>query len=310
MKKRLWTITFALLLSLAFAFPAQAAYQDMWAKVYKNTGKLNSDGSAQLTEITSGVTFKVLAQNSDTAETLYIYGKRSLTSLPTTYDWVTATTYASATYCNGQIQFKVDPTDTTYDQYVDLIVTDASGGGYSVFVEDFDKYTHTVVIDERPNLMHHGVIGYGGSTTSEVSTGVTFLADTFVHDVRLEVVTGVASGAISIGLYSSGTGGDADGFIASATATTAGYIADTVAYTAGGSNDYISTASKYGVLLYTSAAGSAASSTTSPIYAKNGYHVYKGHIVTGSNTGILTYSGPSSGGSGAGYIHYFFTRMR
>jgi hypothetical protein len=204
------------------------------------------------------------------------------------------------------VAFRVDPTDTTYDRYVDLIVTDTNGA-FTAFVEDFDKYTHTIVIDERPNVEHHGMIWYSGTTTGEVSTGVTFLADTFIHDVRLEVVTGVTGGTLSVGLLSSGTGGDADGFLKSRVATTAGYIADTGVITAGTSLDYVA-ASTYGALLYTAITGTT--TATVATYVPTGGRSYLGHIVTGSNTGVLTYSGPSSGGSGAGYIHYYFTRMR
>lgn len=118
---KLFTLILAAFALLA-AVPAQAALQDMWAYVYKWDGKMSSDGKPVLTRLTSGVTFKVLAQNSDTAETLYYYkGSTALTNP------VTTTNFAANTVCNDQVRFRVDPTDTTYDRYVDLIVVDTNG---------------------------------------------------------------------------------------------------------------------------------------------------------------------------------------
>jgi hypothetical protein len=60
----------ALLALLMFTAPAYAEVQDYWAYVYSWDGKMNVDGTPVLTRLTSGVTFKVLAVGTDTAETL------------------------------------------------------------------------------------------------------------------------------------------------------------------------------------------------------------------------------------------------
>jgi hypothetical protein len=186
------------LIAVFIAAPAQAALQDMWAAVYKWEGGMNSDGSAKLTKISSGITYKVLAINTATAETLYYYGGSTALTNP-----VTTTNFAATTVGNALVRFRVDPTDATSDRYVDLIVTDTAGG-YTAFVENFDKYTHSIVIDERPNIVHQGTIWFGASTTSEVNTGIAFAPYTMVQDVRVEVVTAASGATVDVGLLSSG----------------------------------------------------------------------------------------------------------
>lgn len=282
-------------ISLLVAIPAQAAFQDMWAAVYSWKGGVGADGKKVLTPITSGITFKVLQKDSDTAETLYVFGKDTLTSLTNP---VTTTNYALATACNGKVAFRVDPGETG-DRYVDLIVVNTAGG-FTAFVEDFDKYTHTIVIDQRPNIRHHGMIWFGASSTSEINTGVTFASKSFIEDVRVEVVTVASAISVDVGILSSGTGGDADGFRANVLLTTAGFVKDTGIITAGTSVDFTA-ASTYGVLLYTAITGSDADGA-------EGGRSYLGYVHDGTSTGVLTYTMNST--SGAGYLHYFFTRMR
>ena len=290
-------MTFAALCILA-AVPAQAAFVDMWANVYKWTGGMTADGNMALTRVSSGITFKVLAVDSDTAETTYVYANKAMTSLTNP---ITTANFESSTVCNDRVAFRVDPTDSTNDRYVDLIVVDTNGG-YSAFVENFDKFQHTIVIDERPNVAHHGVMWFSATTTPEKDTGIDFLADTFIHDVWAEVVAVSSGSTITIGLLSTETNGDADGFRASVSVTTAGFVKDTGVITNGSTVDYTA-ASTYGALLYTAITGT--DSTT----GSGGGRSYIGHVVTGSNAKSLTYT-TSGSAIYDGYIHYFFTRMR
>lgn len=278
MKKILSTI-FAVFLIFAFTAPAVAEFQDMQAAVYKWTGGYGATGP-KLERITTGITFKVLAKGSNTAETLYIYGSNKYTSLTNP---VTTTLFASSSYCNDYVQFRVDPTDTTDDRYVDVIVTDTNGG-FTAFVEDFDKYTHTIVIDERPNVTHHGILPFGvvGTSNSAVYSGVTFLADTMVQDVRVEVVT-VSTATMGVGVWGTNTG-----FIDGVSLTAAGYIPDAAFTTS-------AVSTKYGALLAQTMSGN--------ILVRGQY------VVSGTTEGTLSYTVNSVTG-GAGYIHYFFTRMR
>ncbi len=296
--KRFKLVILALMIAaFGFAVPAHAVLQDMSAAVYKWEGKMGSDGKAVLTQITSGITFKVLAVGTTTAETTYYPGKTTSLTNP-----VTTTSFASTSICNKKVAFRVDPTDATSDRYVDLIVVDTNGG-YTAFVEDFDRYTHTIVIDERPNIVHQGTIWYGASSTSEQNTGVKFLPNTLVLDVRVEPVTVTASGTLDVGIYTGSTVyGDADGFRAGVLLSTAGMVADTGVVTAGTTIDWTA-ATTYGALLYTAITGSDA-------VAAGGGRSYLGYVVkgTGAYDGTISYTLPST--TGAGLIHYWFNRFR
>jgi hypothetical protein len=282
MKRNFWSIILALILSVFICAPVFAVEQDMWAAVYKDTGKLGADGKTILERIESGITFKVLAVDSDTAETLTYYGKSTSLTNP-----VSKTNFASATICNKMVAFRVDPTDATNDRYVDLIVTDTNGA-FTRFVENFDQYTHAIVIDERPNVMMHGMYPFAAiATESNYYTGVTFLADTIIHDVRVEMVT-VSTGTMSVGLFTS----TATAFINGVNMAVAGYIPDT-AFTSG-------TAST----LYGPELVQAPHSAGTRLLFRNGY------VVAGSSANVLSYTQHTANGTGVGYIHYWFTRMR
>jgi len=292
--KKLFKLLIAAILIFMLAGPAYAEYQDMWASVYKWTGIIGADGKAQLTRLTSGVTFKVLQRNSDTAETLYYYNKDAMTSLTNP---VTTTSFADNAICNDNVAFRVDPGETG-DRYVDVIVTDTAGF-YTAFIEDFDKYTHAIVIDERPGIAHIGTIWFAHAATTEINTGVYFLPDTLVNDARVEVVETCSACTIDVGLLSTQTAGDADGFRDIVLTTTAGFVADTMIPTAGTMTYYPD--STYGDLLYSIIAVGAL-----PV---QGGKTHMGHVITASNATTLTYT-VSSTTSGEGYIYVEHVRLR
>ena len=298
MFKRLKILALAVLMACMLVLPAavQAENQDMWAYVYSWTGGMNADGTLKLTRLTSGVTFKVLAVDADTSETLTYYTKSTSLTNP-----VTTASFADNTICNDMVSFRVDPTDATNDRYVDLIVVDTNGG-YTAFVEDFDKYQHSIVIDKRPNVLHQGCIWFAYNNNVETDTGVNFIADTFILDVWVEVVTVDATETLDVGLLSSETAGDANGLRAAVSVATAGFITDTGIITNGAAIDYTA-ATTYGALLVTAITGSDAVTT-------NGGKSYIGHVVTGTNANSLTYTESAGGDTAAGYIFYQFIRGR
>ena len=290
---KLFTLALAAVFFL-IAVPAQAVLQDMQASVYKWEGGMGSDGKAVLERITSGITFDVLAVDANTHETLYYPQKSTSLTNP-----VTTTSFGAAAICNDRVAFRVDPTDATSDRYVDVIVTDTNGG-YSVFVENFDKYTHTIVIDERPNVLHHGIMWFDHAASSTATdTGVNFLPKTFIQDVRVEVIT--ADSGITINV---GTADTAAGFRTGLSLTTAGFVADTGVITDGSTSDYFAV-STYGSLLYTAITGTDGAATS-------GGRSYLGHVVnTAATDDDLYYTLSSSGVDTAhGYIHYTFIRLR
>lgn len=272
--KRLFTVL-TMLIAFCFVAPAYAEFKDMWATVYVWDGEEGYHGEKVLTRKITNVTFQVLQADSDTLETLYVYNDRTFTSLTNP---VTTTNYASNTVCNDMVRFKVDPGEIN-DIAVDLIVTDVDGG-YTAFVEGFDENSHTIVIDERPNIQHHGMIWYGSAVSgTEVDTGIDFDYDTLLTHVAIEAVTVDSGVTINVGLLSSGTNGDADGFILGTSVATAGYPLITLA---------------------TSGALMDDATNFDP----------DGHYVISANEQSLTYTLPAGADTAVGYIHYFFTRTR
>lgn len=270
--KRFKLLTLALIAAVfMFAVPVQASLQDMQASVYKWDGGMGTDGKAIVTQITSGITFKVLATGADTAETLYYPNKTTSLTNP-----VTAANFASTSVCNKRVAFRVDPTDATNDRYVDLIVVDTAGG-YTAIVKNFDKYTHTIVIDERPGVVQHGVIWFTGDTTNAKSTGINFGKKTTITNVGLEVVT-TGNSTISIGTETT-----ANAFINAEILTTAGFLTTSGAST--------------GALLGTGT-------------AYQWYH--QGTTITAAASYLYYTAATTStpGSAPAGYIHYYFVKAR
>ncbi len=305
--KKFKNLLIALLAMFVFAVPVRAAQVNMWAYVYAWYGSYNADGTITTTRLTSGVTFKVLAIDSDTAETLYVYNDAANTSLTNP---VTTTNFESAAVCKDMVAFSVDPTDATNDRYVDLMVVNTDGG-YTAFYEDFDKYAHTIVIDQRPGMPHTGVIWFAHTTTSAVDTGIDFEYDTLVKDVRVEVVETASACVIDVGLgVTTETSYDADGFRDNVLLTTAGFVADTGFITAATSIEYYPVTT-YGAFLYTAITGTGDPSGAAAVITSwdVGGKTYMGHVVTGANAKSLTYT-VNTTATGEGYIYYEFVRMR
>ena len=258
--KRLFLV---LLCVFALCGTAHAQYYDYTADVYKVKG--TGLGTLDKEKITSGVTYEVLQVNTDTRDTLYSFGD---TALGSKTNPITTTVFGT----DAAVKFR------TSQSTVDLLVTDTAGG-FSIVINDFSPNMHQIVIDERDSVVHHGVIRYSCSTTGEVDTGIDFKYDTQVLSVMPEIVTTSTGGNISVGLLSSETSGDADGFLITETAATAGYPAPTIGDS--------------GALM------------------DDGTDFYPtGHFVTGANAVSLTYTCDTTVNSGAGYIHYNFSVVR
>ncbi len=278
--KRLLTFITAFLVMVSFSFPAQAEMRDMKAYVYKWEGGMNADGTQILTRLTSGVRFWVQAVGADTLETLYEFQDLS-TSLTNP---VSSANFASSTVCNDMVQFSVDPTDAVNDAAVDVYVV-LTDGGFTAFVEDFDRNTHTIVVDARPGIKHHGmyrtpVLVYGASSDTEVD----FAYDTIVHAVTAEIittdgtdnVTGTSNVSNTVDI---GTADDPNGFVDGISLTTAGFVDNTI--------------TTVGELLD--------DGTTTDIV---------GHKIDGTDEQTLHFAIDSGASTGVVMIHYWFTRVR
>ncbi len=290
MKKYL-TILFAALMVFALSGFADAAQKRFTAQVYK-FDRTKQVAGAPGTLITSGITYKVLQRNSDTAETLLAPIGPTGSAVTSKTNPVTTTVFA----VDDKIDFVCDPAEAT-DTYVDLIVVDTNGG-YTAFVEDFNINNHTIMIDETPGIMHVGCIWFGASSNVATDTGVDFLPDTLIKDVRVEVVTVDATETINVG-----TADTAAGLRSAVSVATAGNIADTGVITGGTIIDYTA-ASTYGTLLYTAITGS-------DVVATCGGRSFIGHVVTTAGTNDdLYYTGSDGSDTAAGYIFYEFVRLR
>lgn len=228
--KRIFTIFAALMLVFALIVPAaHADIKSYKATVYSWDGKINVDGTPVLTKLTSGVRFWVCAIDASTLETLYEHQDLDGSAYTSLTNPVTSTNFASDTVCGDMVRFRTDPTDSSADTYVDLYVVDTNGG-YFAFVENFSPSNQTIVIDERPGVLHHGVYRTGVlATTAETDSEVDFDYDTFIHNVWIEVITTAANTLVDVGIDTS-VSGDVDGFVDGTPMTTAGYPTQSATY--------------------------------------------------------------------------------
>ena len=288
--------TFVLILALiaVFAFGnADAVQRRFEAQVYKIDS--NQPISTQLTGAnlrTTGITYRVFAIGTTTSETILATPGPTGTAITAKTNPVTTTVFASD---GGKISFVCDPTDATNDRYVDLLVVDTVGG-YTALVKNFSPSMRTITIDGTVGKRHKGVVWMTPTTTDETSTGITFPQNTYIHDVWMEVITAAAS-TVDVGLLSSGTTGDADGFRKGVLFSTTGFVKDTGVVTAGTTIDFTA-ASTYGALLYTAITGTDGVAT-------GGGRSYIGHVIERTQTGVLTYTSYVS--TLRGLIHYEFT---
>ena len=311
MFKKLLTFVMALALVFAFTLPAQAEYKNMWAYVYSWDGGYNADGTIKLTRQTSGIVYQVLQYNSDSEETLYVYNSSSTMDNP-----ATTSDYAATTLSNKMVSFRVDPGETD-DTYVDLIVTDTDGM-YSYVYEGFDQYTHTIVIDERANVPHVGIIWWTYTSTTFLDTGIDFRYDTLINDTRVDVKYACPGCTLDVGFGDHHeTGYDEDGLRDGVALDTLGFVSDTGIVTSTVSIEFYPD-STYGDLLYTIIAGTgavsggiegAASVGDYAAYDMGG-RTFLGHVVTGANATNLTYTKSSSVILGEGYIFIEHMRLR
>lgn len=319
--KKLFKIALILAVAFALVVPAHAEYRDMWAKVYSWDGRISDTGQMVLSEITTGVTYAVLMKDSSaTIETLYAYGDADITALANP---VTGTNFASSSSGKEGVRFRVDPTETG-DLVVDLMVTDQAGG-YSAFVEDFGIYTHTIVIDERPNVIHHGYAFIDtGTASTDIDTGINFDRPSIIHDMIVEVGLAFPTNmGLHVGLDTSGTNGLTSGFIKAMGLGTAGYhsldrpgVDLTIPMVGSGSwlyylsdGDATTLEFNMGTYLGHYEYGVSSGDTSGPF--SEGAHVREELMIHGTWEQSLVYTfGTTSASTGWGVIHYFFTRIR
>ncbi len=318
-----------------FVAPAHARMDKFIINVYADTGvgiigQVESlvllNGSDSSGSDQNEIIYKVLYRNTNTAATLY--GDKVFTAKTNPVVALVFTT-------DGKIVFWMDTNDSSYATAtgVDIGMTDVNGG-YSLFLEDVKaNVTHTAIINERPNEIHHGFISWT-CQSDVVDTGIDFDSYTKIISMDVEIVTAVdrvyndadnttstAAGTaeIDVGLLATETGGDADGFIQNARIHQLRGL-DTVGFV------QINAASALGTVQFESHPGTTSVTyvgwtTPSGVDWNDGYYhgaLFRKSTAPGTKEYViwdaasvaksLVYQ--TSGNDGAGYLHWSFVRMR
>jgi hypothetical protein len=224
--KRFITIMMIAALVLAFTVPAMAADKNFTAAVYRIT----HDGQAKPELITDNIQYWVYdsTAGSDTLETIYSDSRATSMDNP-----VVESVFDNT----ADIDFWCTPTHTDGDE-VKLVVVDLVGGFTAVIPHFNYQQDHTVIIDERPGVVHH-LIWRTGAITANTTTdsGVDFNQDAMILTAFGEVLTIDASSYIQIGV-----GNDVDGLVNDLPLSTAGFpaisLANSGAYLDNGTNFY------------------------------------------------------------------------
>ncbi len=135
---------------------------------------------------------------------------------------------------------------------------------------------------------------------TETDTGLDLPYGALVTDAGVEVVATDATETVDLGLLSSETAGDADGFVAAVSVATAGIPANHT-YTVGSNETYLA-AVTLGVLL-------ASRSLGTDLATDVGSFARLRHYVTGSNATSVSYT-PSTSDTFAGYGYVYFNHTR
>lgn len=180
----------------------------------------------------------------------------------------------------------------------DVFVADEKGN--NTLVTSATPQTHTIGLNrDNPNkCLFFPMVFNSGAT--ETDTGLDIPYKAHVKDCRVEVVTVDATETVDIGLLSSETAGDADGFRAAVSVATAGFVAP-VAYTVGSNETYLSSCT-YGALI-------ASKSLGNDVATDVGSLNLNGHFTDGANAVSVTYT-PSTSDTFAGYGYIYYTVLR
>jgi len=156
-----------------------------------------------------------------------------------------------------------------------------------------------------PNVVRELVVAFTPQT-SETDAGIDLPSKAAILDVFVEVTTADSGITMDIGLLSSESGGDADGFLDGVSMASTGLVQGTVSVTktAGANENYISAVSRtLGVLLAdvesengTDTAGDTGFCTV----------VRKAHLSDSVTAKSVSYTHSAGADTAAGYIHIIY----
>ena len=199
------------------------------------------------------------------------------------------------TFTNGVVSFWTADTVTS----VDLSIMTSTG--FAAFVTGLEESQHRVDINPEARTQTL-VVPFAPSNNVETDTGFDFPANCLLspYGTHLRVITVDATEDINVGILSSESGGDADGFIAIGSVATAGIVNLIPQITGGATIDYVS-ANFVGALLATSIVGADAVATVGGWTPK----LYR----TDGTAKSITYTGSTGSDTAAGYIYFTYTKL-
>lgn len=268
-------------LALLLAVPAMADYSDYSYNIDVVDQRSLSTGDAG--KLTTGVLAFVYDAGTKDLSTLYSNVARASLSNPIT-----------------RAQFATDDALKFYSASASHDIVLAHSDGSMAKYASVSQSMHRLVLN-RDGLDKVVVVAFGVSSAAETDTGVDLPYGSHVTDVLVEVVTADSGQTLDVGLLSTETSGDANGFIAAITMTNTGFVKPQIV-TEGSSESYVSTTS-LGALMGNQAVGTDANEDT-------GQSLVTGHIVTGANAQSITYTGDSGTDTAVGYIYVFFRHLR
>jgi hypothetical protein len=234
----------------------------------------------------------------DDSAKLYVLTAGSPTS-PTIYSAPDGTSVSNPertprSFTNGRARFWTSKDVTS----VDLSLMTSKGESY--FYEDVSYSAHRLDIDPfiREHLL---VLPFGASDNSETDTGIDLPANLLVKDAYIKVSTTDSDETLDVGLLSSESGGDADGFVLLTSVASSGYVNPWPVVTSGTNIDYVVHTAGYGAYLKQGIAGADAVATVGGFARR--YHVTDGTAKS------VTYTGSSGSDTAAGYICLVLQRL-
>jgi len=243
----------------------------------------SQDGFSGAGDVTSGCLVFICDAGTKTLATIYSDAARAAKTNPI-----------------SRAQFATDGKIVFYGASSSYDITVAHSDGSVSKLSGVTPNDHTITMNRDgvdKCLVFPMVFNAGGT---ETDTGLDLPVGVIVHEVRVEVVTVDATETVDVGLLSSETSGDADGFVAAVSVATAGFPALAV-FTTGANETYLS-AVKYGALMGSSVVGA-------DVVGDAGNVVRLGHVVTGSNAVSVTYT-PSTSDTFVGYGYVYFRHLR
>ena len=254
-----------------------ASYREWYFQLWDAQRKISiDDDSAQLLVLTAG---------APTAPVIYSDDKGSS---------VSNAVRTPRSFVNGACRFWTNRDVTS----VDLSLLTAKGEAY--FFEDVAYSCHRLDVNpfERDHML---VVPFGASSASEVDTGIDLPANLLVKDAFIKVTTTDATETLDVGILSSESGGDADGFVLLTDVATAGYVNQFPVVTGGTTIDYVVHTSGKGAFLKNGIAGADAVATVGGVQPR--------YYVTDGTAKSITYTGSTGSDTAAGYVVLLISRL-